>query len=226
MAPSHRWPWNAQDHYAVLGVPENATRADIRAAYLAHAKQAHPDKRGGTAHAFAAVHAAYEALHDPDTRRVYDAARRIPPPVPPAWSPQAGPAEGALLDVLATQHHSVDPTTQLVVLCELCSRPSTCTCSSCSMPLCMLCTRTPHVKGAVPLHWALVDTPGHVSMQLARVEFDQKKLHDARVREAADPNHRSEAERRVLRAVRAAGARAEDMARQGLDATEVGDVFY
>lgn len=209
MPPTYHKPWNGHpsDHYAVLGVPEAATPAEIRTAYLLRAKQAHPD-RGGSNHVFAAVQTAYETLHDPAARRVYDATRAVAPPIPPQWP--RGPAEGILLDVLAQQLHGVDPTKQLVVVCELCSRPSTCTCSSCNMPLCPLCTRTPHWRGAVPLHWPLLHTPGHLAMQLARAEMDMKKLHDARVREAADPHHRTEGERRILRAVRAAAAQAAE----------------
>lgn len=213
----HAQPWNG-NHYAVLGVPETATPAEIRAAYLVHAKQAHPD-RGGDKLTFSAVQAAYETLHDPATRRVYDASRHVPPPIAPMWQP--APDQGTLLDVLAIRHPVIDPTRQLVVLCGLCSRPSTCTCSSCDMPLCVLCTRTPHWRGAIPLHWPLVDVPGHLNTQLARVEMDMKKLHDARTREAADPHHRTEACRHVLRAVRAAAAHAQELAATGADATAV-----
>jgi len=36
----------AQDHYAVLGVPRNASDAEIRAVYIKHAKLYHPDRLG------------------------------------------------------------------------------------------------------------------------------------------------------------------------------------
>ena len=43
-----------------FGLPDDATPADVRAAYLERAKNLHPD-RGGTPEAFAALNDAYRA---------------------------------------------------------------------------------------------------------------------------------------------------------------------
>lgn len=53
-------------------------------------------------------------------------------------------AEEALLRELSCR--VVDAATQLVVLCELCARPATKECWTCSMSLCSFCTRRQHVK--------------------------------------------------------------------------------
>ncbi|MCG9894248.1 MAG: DnaJ domain-containing protein [Fimbriimonadaceae bacterium] len=62
-------------HYEVLKVRVKATEGEIRAAYLALAKQLHPDVNSGpdAASEFLAVKEAYETLSDPDRRRNYDA---------------------------------------------------------------------------------------------------------------------------------------------------------
>lgn len=67
------------DHYAVLGVPRNATLDEIRHAYRARARRLHPDAgRGGDAvAAFREVHDAYVTLSDAAARLRYD--RTLPP---------------------------------------------------------------------------------------------------------------------------------------------------
>ena len=67
----------ASSLYAVLGVPADATAADIKKAYRKQALLSHPDKNPGDAAAaerFQAVHSAYEVLYDESSRRAYDAA--------------------------------------------------------------------------------------------------------------------------------------------------------
>src|SRR5688572_6591812 len=59
------------DPYDVLGVPRTASIAEIRAAYRAAAKTAHPDA-GGTPEGFARLNAAHDLLTDPDARAFYD----------------------------------------------------------------------------------------------------------------------------------------------------------
>lgn len=73
----------ARTHYSVLGVDENAPRADIARAFRSLALSLHPDRQpngdGGTAPAggadgdFARVAEAYEVLSDAERRREYDA---------------------------------------------------------------------------------------------------------------------------------------------------------
>lgn len=68
-------PSASDDYYAILGVPRNATQAEIKKAYYTLAKARHPDSAGGgdsNADAFAELSAAYETLSDPKKRRLYD----------------------------------------------------------------------------------------------------------------------------------------------------------
>ena len=61
--------------YTTLGVPKDANRQDIKAAYLAKAREFHPDKRPGcdaTLKYFTHVTKAYETLGDEQKRAIYD----------------------------------------------------------------------------------------------------------------------------------------------------------
>jgi curved DNA-binding protein CbpA len=61
--------------YEVLGVRQDATQDDIRAAYRKLAKQFHPDLNPGDREAeekFKAVSAAYDLLSDPEKRARFD----------------------------------------------------------------------------------------------------------------------------------------------------------
>jgi len=64
------------DYYAVLGVGSDADQELIRSAYLALAKQYHPDSAAAASpkndEKFHSVSEAYENLRDPDRRREYD----------------------------------------------------------------------------------------------------------------------------------------------------------
>lgn len=63
------------DHYAILGVPRNASMAEIKKAYRSLARSLHPDVAGedpAKAERFKAVSAAYEVLGDPVERGRYD----------------------------------------------------------------------------------------------------------------------------------------------------------
>lgn len=68
------------DHYLILGVPQTADPAAIRAAYVALAKRYHPDIAVGdpelAASNFRAIKEAYETLSDPVRRAAYDAKAR------------------------------------------------------------------------------------------------------------------------------------------------------
>lgn len=58
-------------YYRILGVVETASTADIKKAFHRLARKLHPDK-GGDPASFARLLEAFETLHDPRKRRVYD----------------------------------------------------------------------------------------------------------------------------------------------------------
>src|SRR2546428_10020129 len=63
------------DYYALLGVPREASEADIKKAYRRLAMEYHPDRNGGDKAAeekFKQITEAYEVLRDPDKRAAYD----------------------------------------------------------------------------------------------------------------------------------------------------------
>jgi len=59
-------------HYSVLGVPRDATKANIHKAYLRLAKKYHPDKNSATKETFQKIQEAKDVLSDPVQRREYD----------------------------------------------------------------------------------------------------------------------------------------------------------
>ncbi len=59
------------NYYDVLGVPTDASEADIKKAFRKLASQHHPDK-GGDTDKFQQLQEAYEILSDPDKRHQYD----------------------------------------------------------------------------------------------------------------------------------------------------------
>lgn len=66
-----------EDYYNLLGVPYNATQADIRAAYRRAMKRNHPDRQVGRGREDAeelakSLNQAYATLSKPDKRRAYD----------------------------------------------------------------------------------------------------------------------------------------------------------
>ncbi|KIH87963.1 hypothetical protein SPBR_05013 [Sporothrix brasiliensis 5110] len=65
----------AEDFYKVLGIKRDAGDREIKSAYRQLSKKYHPDKNPGDETAkdkFVEVSEAYEALSDPNTRKIYD----------------------------------------------------------------------------------------------------------------------------------------------------------
>jgi curved DNA-binding protein CbpA len=64
-----------KDHYAILGVPRNATPEEIKEAYRRLAKEYHPDKNPSpeAEERFKLINEAYQVLSDPAKRAEYDA---------------------------------------------------------------------------------------------------------------------------------------------------------
>lgn len=89
-------PTLGQDHYAVLGVPEDATAAQIQAAYEYRLRLSHPDLYPGDPQVqrwVASLDAARGTLIDPGRRAAYDrqrAARRFAPAVAHGPAPSDG----------------------------------------------------------------------------------------------------------------------------------------
>ncbi|TCB96903.1 J domain-containing protein [Micromonospora zingiberis] len=98
------------DYYTLLGVPANATEAQILRAFRHAALVHHPD-RGGDAETFRRLYQARETLLDPSRRAAHDRRHRDTGPTPepetpsPApddtvadpfdWTPGAGPSSDA-----------------------------------------------------------------------------------------------------------------------------------
>src|SRR5258708_39532749 len=64
-----------RDYYEVLGVPRNASDADIKKSFHKSARQYHPDvakTKKGAEEKFKEINEAYEVLSDPAKRKKYD----------------------------------------------------------------------------------------------------------------------------------------------------------
>jgi molecular chaperone DnaJ len=75
-----RREWFDKDYYQVLGVPKNATAAEIKKAYRKLAQQHHPDANPGNRQAedrFKEISAAHDVLGDEDKRKQYDQVREM-----------------------------------------------------------------------------------------------------------------------------------------------------
>ena len=69
-----------RDPYIVLGVPRQASAAEIARAYRRAARASHPDSGvAGSAERFRVVSDAYEQLRDPRRRAMYDRSHPLAP---------------------------------------------------------------------------------------------------------------------------------------------------
>ncbi|GAA2199304.1 DnaJ C-terminal domain-containing protein [Sinomonas flava] len=72
--------WVDKDFYAILGVPKDASAADIKKAYRKLARKYHPDTNAGDLEAekkFKDITEAHHVLSDPEERQQYDAIRAM-----------------------------------------------------------------------------------------------------------------------------------------------------
>lgn len=75
-----RREWFEKDYYHALGVPKNASQAEIKKAYRKLAQKHHPDANPGSQQAedrFKEISAAYDVLGDEDKRKLYDQVREM-----------------------------------------------------------------------------------------------------------------------------------------------------
>ncbi len=80
MADEVRREWFDKDYYQVLGVPKNASAADIKKAYRKLAQQFHPDANPGNRDAeerFKEISSAYDVVGDEEKRASYDQVREM-----------------------------------------------------------------------------------------------------------------------------------------------------
>jgi molecular chaperone DnaJ len=80
VADEVRREWFDKDYYQVLGVPKNASVAEIKKAYRKLAQQFHPDANPGNADAeerFKEISSAYDVVGDEEKRKSYDEVREM-----------------------------------------------------------------------------------------------------------------------------------------------------
>ncbi len=80
MADEVRREWFDKDYYQVLGVPKNASAAEIKKTYRKLAQQFHPDANPGNKDAeerFKEISGAYDVLGDDEKRTSYDKVREM-----------------------------------------------------------------------------------------------------------------------------------------------------
>ncbi len=93
--------------YTTLGVPQTASKDEVKRAYRKRAKKAHPDRKGGNHEEMADLNRAYALLEDPEKRARYDSGED---PDRPKLTP-AEEAEAMLLgamDAVYNTHKATD----------------------------------------------------------------------------------------------------------------------
>lgn len=91
-----------RDPYIVLGVPRQASAAEIARAYRRAARASHPDSGGaGSAEQFRVVSDAYDELRDPRRRAMYDRSH------PLVRSPTSGTPGGSVHYAASGSQHVV-----------------------------------------------------------------------------------------------------------------------
>jgi DnaJ-class molecular chaperone len=90
-----------QDPYIVLGVPRQASAAEIARAYRRAARASHPDSAAGSAERFRVISDAYDQLRDPRRRAMYDRSH------PLARSPTADTPRGSVRYAAPGSRHVV-----------------------------------------------------------------------------------------------------------------------
>jgi molecular chaperone DnaJ len=91
-----------KDFYSTLGVPKDASEADIRQAYRKLARKYHPDQNPGDSEAerkFKDITEAHSVLSDPEQRQQYDAIRAMGGARFTAGSPAGGAGGDAFEDL-------------------------------------------------------------------------------------------------------------------------------
>jgi curved DNA-binding protein len=84
-----------KDYYEIMGVPRDATDAQIKQAYRKLARKFHPDvsREKNAEERFKELGEAYEVLRHPDKRAAYDTLGKGPPPGE-QWRPPPNPDAG------------------------------------------------------------------------------------------------------------------------------------
>ncbi|MGQ9516449.1 MAG: DnaJ domain-containing protein, partial [Anaerolineae bacterium] len=132
---------NGEDYYRILGVKDDASPEEIRAAYRDLVRQYHPDAGlvQGTSYFFRQIQQAYEVLSDPQRRREYDERLRREGKRPPQLfmlDILPGPAELACVEEPQLLY-------LLITLTPLANRPNPHT----RLNLCLVIDRSTSMKG-------------------------------------------------------------------------------